>query len=1250
MKLADRAKLHILKHTSGIIKPSRMTLLLGPPSCGKTTLLLALAGRLSSGLKASGEITYNGHKLCEFVPQKTAAYVSQNDVHVAEMTVGETLGFSAKCQGGGSRYDFLKEITRSENEDGSSDITDYVLKVLGLEECRDTIVGDQMLRGISGGQKKRLTIGEMIVGPSKVMFMDEISTGLDSSTTFQVVKCMQQIAHHTEATILMSLLQPDPETFNLFDEIILLSEGHTVYHGTRQHVLEFFEVNGFQCPQRKGVADFLQEVTSKKDQKQYWVDTTLYRYVSVSEFAERFKKFRVGIRLQRELSTPFDRRRSPKSALVYDKRLVPWRVLLEANFVKEWLLIKRNSFLYVSKTVQIVVVALIASTVFLRTGMRAGSKEDGAVYMGALVFGMIINTFNGYVEISLTIQRLPVFYKQRDLLFHPTWVFAIPHLLLRIPISLIESFVWTATTYHTIGFAPQVSRFLKQLLWVFCIQQMAAGMFRLIAAICRTMVISKTGGSLTLLLVFLLGGFIVPLDQIPIWWRWGYWISPLSYGYNSVAVNEMFASRWMNKLVSASDNVTRLGVSVLKQFDVFQDEKWYWIGIGALLGFTAIFNILFVIALMYLNSFEKQQGIISQEQATTEEFYQETTDKKVTTDADKRGMVLPFTPLAMSFEDVNYYVDMPPVMQEKGAAEGKLQLLHELTGSFRPGVLTALMGVSGAGKTTLMDVLSGRKTRGYIEGDIRISGFPKKQETFARISGYCEQKDIHSPQVTVHESLMYSAFLRLPRDVSNNEKMIFVSEVMRLVELDNLKDAIVGIPGVTGLSTEQRKRLTIAVELVANPSIIFMDEPTSGLDARAAAIVMRTVRNTVDTGRTVVCTIHQPGIDLFEAFDELLLMKRGGRVIYAGPLGQQSRNVIDYFEAVPGVPKIEEQRNPAAWVNEVSSDAIETRLGIDFGHHYKSTYLYQQNKALVQDLKSPPQNSKDLHFPSQYSQSTLSQFKLILWKLKWTYWRNPDYNLSRFFFSLAAALLIGSIFWRVGTKRENSNDLTTVIGAMYAAAMFLGINNCATVQPVVSIERTIFYRERAAGMYSVLPYAMAQVITEIPYVFVQTTYYTLIVYAMVSFEWEPTKFLWFFFVNFFSFLYFTYYGMMTVSATPNLHQAAVFSNAFYYVFNLFSGFFIPGPNIPTWWIWYYWICPMAWTVYGLIVSQYGDVQDEVRVEAATALKTSVKSYVEEHFGYKLDFMGEVGVVLVGFTLFFAFMYAYCLKTLNFQKR
>ncbi|KAL0354631.1 UNVERIFIED_CONTAM: ABC transporter G family member 36 [Sesamum radiatum] len=1254
LTLAERTKLKILNDVSGIIKPSRMTLLLGPPSSGKATLLLALAGRLSPGLKASGEITYNGHKLNEFVPQKTAVYVSQNDVHVAEMTVGETLEFSARCQGVGSRYELLKKVTSREKEagivpdadvdlfmkatamdgGGSSLITDYVLKILGLNECRDTIVGDQMKRGISGGQKKRVT------------------TGLDSSTTFQVVKCLQQIAHLTKATILMSLLQPAPETFNLFDDIVLLSEGQTVYHGPREHVLEFFESCGFKCPERKGIADFLQEVMSEKDQEQYWADRNEpYKYIPVSEFAERFKHFHVGLHLQHKLSVPYEKDQSHKAALVYDKYLVPRRVLLKANFDKEWLLIKRNSFFYVFKTVQIIIVAMIASTVFLRTRLHARNEEDGAVYVGALVFGMIINTFNGYVEISLTIQRLPVLYKHRDLLFHPPWAFTIPNFLLRIPISLFESVVWMVTTYYTIGFAPEASRFFKQLLWVFLIQQMAAGLFRLIAGVCRTMIISKTGGSLTLLLVFLLGGFILPVDQIPVWWSWGYWVSPLSYGYNAVTVNEMFASRWMNKV--GSDNVTRLGVAVLKQFDVFPEEKWYWIGIAALFGFTVLFNILFTIALVYLNPFGKPLGTISQDQATVLQTHQEKAHKKDSlprsssaTDtgvkaysntnqtnrnedsslgatggtARKGGMILPFTPLSMSFDNVNYFVDMPQAIKEKGVTEEKLQLLRELTGAFRPGVLTALMGVSGAGKTTLMDVLAGRKTRGYIEGEIRISGFPKRQETFARISGYCEQNDIHSPQ-------------------------IFVGEVMHLVELDNLKDAIVGIPGVTGLSREQRKRLTIAVELVANPSILFMDEPTSGLDARAAAIVMRTVRNTVDTGRTVVCTIHQPGIDIFEAFDELLLMKRGGQVIYAGPIGRQSQSIIDYFEAIPGVPKIREHCNPAAWMLEVSSVAAEARLAIDFGEYYKSTPLYQQNNALVKELSSPPPGAKDLYFPRQYSQSTWGQFKFCLWKQQWTYWRSPDYNLSRFFFTLAAAFMVGSIFWRVGTKRENSTDLMTIIGAMYASVLFVGINNCGTVQPVVAVERTVFYRERAAGMYSALPYAMAQK---------SLTYsskhcITLIVYAMVSFEWEAAKFFWFFFVTFFSFLYFTYYGMMTVSMTPNLQVAAICSNAFYYLFNLFSGFFIPGPKIPKWWMWYYWSCPMAWTVYGLIVSQYGDVDDTINVPGMS-MKSTVKAYIEDYFGYNMGFMGPLAAVLVGFAFFFAFMYAYCIKTLNFQKR
>ena len=115
-----------------------------------------------------------------------------------------------------------------------------------------------------------LNLGEMLVGPAKTLFMDEISTGLDSSTTFLIVKFMRQMVHIMDVTMIISLLQPTPEIFNIFYDIILLSEGQVVYQGLRENVLEFFKNVGFKCPERKGVADFFQEITSKKDQKQYW--------------------------------------------------------------------------------------------------------------------------------------------------------------------------------------------------------------------------------------------------------------------------------------------------------------------------------------------------------------------------------------------------------------------------------------------------------------------------------------------------------------------------------------------------------------------------------------------------------------------------------------------------------------------------------------------------------------------------------------------------------------------------------------------------------------------------------------------------------------------------------------------------------------------------------------------------------------------------------------------------------------------
>ncbi|MCO5580506.1 hypothetical protein L7F22_034374 [Adiantum nelumboides] len=1174
---------------------------------------------------------------------------------------------------------FMKAIAMAGQE--TSIVTDYVLRVLGLDICADTLVGDQMRRGISGGQRKRVTTGELLVGPAQAFFMDEISTGLDSSTTFQIVKCLQNIVHVMDVTMVIALLQPAPETFELFDDVILLSEGEIIYQGPRALILNFFQSMGFECPERKNVADFLQEVTSRKDQAQYWADPNKsYRYISVREFSESFKSFHVGQELQAKLVRPFDKSKSHPAALSNQMYGLPKSGLLKACIWREWLLTRRNSFLYIFEAFQITVATIATMTVFLRTELHQESVADANLYMGALFYGLIMIMFNGFNEMAGVVSRLPVFYKQRDLLFYPAWAYSIPTMIIRIPLSLLECLIWVCFTYYVIGFAPGPSRFFSQLLLFFCLSQMALGLFRLIGAIGRSMIIASSYGIAFLLVIFVLGGFVIAKDQIPKWWIWVYWISPTMYAQNGLVINEFLADRWA-KPYNGSVDAQTIGLAILKSRGFFTEDYWYWIAIGGLIGFAVLYNVLFMMALTYLNPLGRPQAVIPEEDTKADHSNASTrslqklrvpalgseTDSQVIKgkscrewEADdiadvisvdeKKGMVLPFKPLSIAFNAVNYYVDMPPEIKAQGVSEDKLQLLRDVSGAFRPGVLTALVGVSGAGKSTLMDVLAGRKTGGYITGEICISGYPKKQETFARISGYCEQNDIHSPNVTVLESLLYSAWLRLPAEIDKSKRTIFVEEIMELVELSSLRNALVGLPGVNGLSTEQRKRLTIAVELIANPSIIFMDEPTSGLDARAAAIVMRAVRNTVDTGRTVVCTIHQPSIDIFESFDELLLLKRGGQVIFGGPLGGQSCHLVDYFQAIPGVPQIKQGYNPAAWMLDVSSPSAESQLGVDFAEIYRNSTLYQQNQELIKQLSIPLPGSEDLSFTTTYSQPFIQQCMACLWKQHWSYWRNPYYNAVQLLFTTAIALLCGSIFWNLGGKTDTIQDLSNLIGAIYAAALFLGFSNTSTVQPVVDVERTVYYRERGAGMYSALPYAFAQAMIEIPYVFVQTVLFMLVAYPMISFEWTAVKFFYFMFFLFCTLLYFTYYGMMCVAITPNVHFAAIITTFLFTFWNLFCGFMIPRKNIPVWWRWYAWANPIQWTLYGVVASQLGDIETFISDPDNTGNPLSVRQYMEDSFGYKHDFLGVVAGMHLVWVFVFLFMFAFGIMKLNFQKR
>ncbi|PHT40516.1 putative pleiotropic drug resistance protein 7 [Capsicum baccatum] len=669
----------ILHDVSVIIKPGRMTLLLGPPSSGKTTLLLGLAGKLDKDLKVSGRVTYNGHGMDEFVPQRTSAYISQNDLHIGELTVRKTLAFSVRCQGVGAKYEILAELARREKEanitpDPDVDIfmksawnegqeanvvTDYTLKILGPEICADIFVGDELIRGISGGERKRLTTGEMMVGPARALFMDEISTGLDSSTAYQIVNSIRQSIHILQGTAVISLLQPAPETYDLFDDIIILSDGLIVYQGPRENVLEFFEYMGFKWPERKGVADFLQEVTSRKDQEQYWArcDET-YKFITARDFSEAFQSIHVGRKLGDELAVPFDKSKSHHAALT-TKRACPQ--YYEASFLLQ---------------------------------------TTGSSFLSCL------GICSAYLD-------------------------------------------------------PQDSTLAEVSIW------MASALFRLIAALGRNIIVANRFGSCALFIVLVMGGFILSRDNVKQWLIWGYWISSMMHAQNAIAVNEFLGKSWVHVPPNSTGTET-LGVSFLKLRGIFPEARWYWIGAGALLGYVLLFNFLFTVALAYLNPFGKSQAVLRKlwprgmqtkergndvQQSTSARFLSSRAGSITEADLkNRRGMILPFKPLSITFDDIRYAVDMPKEMKVQGVIEDRLEFLRGVSGAFRPGVLTALMGVTGAGKTT-MDVLAGRKTSGYIEGNISISGYPKQQETFAQIAGYCEQTDIHSPHVTVYESL-----------------------------------------------------------------------------------------------------------------------------------------------------------------------------------------------------------------------------------------------------------------------------------------------------------------------------------------------------------------------------------------------------------------------------------------------------------------------------------------------------------------
>ncbi|KAK9826588.1 hypothetical protein WJX74_004476 [Apatococcus lobatus] len=1385
----DTAPLAVLKDVQGVLKPGRITLLLGPPGSGKSAFMQVLAGRMkaTSFLRVSGDLRYNGVRPKDFNIARTAAYVHQFDSHIAGLTVHETLTFARACQvpndssgefnaftelrrnagnldksstallggiskgkgapsdlsplgprprqdkaaagrpdaedgsasGGIAAYAGPAEASGSTEDhhdvidklmqsmDGAGIVAEFIIRVLGLTNCADTPLGNEMIRGVSGGERKRVTLGEMLVGNKRVMMLDEISTGLDSATTYSIVRQMAEATHLMGLTPVISLLQPPPEVYELFDDVILLTDGQVCFHGPVKEAASFFRSLGFECPVRKDVANFLQEVTTPKGQLTYATPElrTAHGFPASDE----------------EVSDLLHGPAPPMllEALAHSNYALPRWDMIKLLTDRQWKLFRRDKALTNFRVMQVIVVGLIVGSLF---GHLGHTPDRARSYFGVSFLCIMFLAMGSAIQMAIIMQTKGIFFKQRDARFYPASAYVLGQTFTQMPFALLEAALFSAIVYFWVGFEASASCFFLFYFIIVCAILMQSCLFRMLACICPNMVLANAGGSVLLLVLIVSSGFVLVRKSIPGWWIWAYYMSPFAYALRAVVINEMRSPNWQQPNNATVVGGPTVGEAALQSFEFQTETVWIWYGIAFLLGCIALLMAVSVLGLTWISPAHARPSVAvvnqsiaakraSRDHDKMRQKIERRLSKKTEGDIEEARaepgpvemsalsraptglqMSLKFEPITLVFKDLRYSVPLPAAHKPQaktrakqkasgliqptemqalsasaspGAAApmGRLELLKGITGYATPGNLQALMGGSGAGKTTLMDVIAGRKTQGKITGDILVNGYPKDQKSWSRVVGYVEQMDIHSAQATVHEALIFSARMRLDQAVSNQQVTEYVEDVLTIMELDTIRGLLVGIPGQDGLSVEQRKRLTIAVELVANPSIVFMDEPTSGLDARAAAIVMRCIKNVSRSGRSILVTIHQPSIEIFETFDSLVLLQRGGRLIYLGPLGVESCQLVDYLRAQPGVVPLKQGHNPATWMLEVTGGAVATSARaapLDFAAAYQAgppaeSELYQQNQEMVRMLSEEGRRDhQPLTLSSQYATNYWIQSKWLMAKYLVAYWRSPSYNLTRICMTAVIALLYGTFFYKkahVPAEGAKVGDVQNVLGVLYSSTIFQGNFNYMTVLPVVAYERAVFYRERSSSMYAAGPYSSATAIVEIPYLVSQMCVFMPISYFMIGFELSASKFFFYALVFLLSLTTFTLFGQLLVFVTPHVAVAQILGSSILLLWSMFNGFMIPYPQMPQGWKWLNRICPPTWVIYALSINQLGDKEQELTgFGTGSATPITIKAWLKSYFGYEYDFRWYCVLIIFAFVVAFRVLAVMAVRYISFQKR
>ncbi|KAI0188150.1 ABC-2 type transporter-domain-containing protein [Xylaria flabelliformis] len=1220
-------KVQILDDFDGLVRAGEMLLVLGKPGSGCTTFLKTLAGDLHGAyIGKKTKINYQGRSFHHVHTRLKgdSIYLAELDVHFPELELGETLEFAASTRS-----------PHSKPNCSSYDLARDVASTFGLDGSFNTKIGNAMIRGISGGERKRTSIAEAFISGAQFQCWDNSTRGLDSATAQSFVDLLRRFSVSSQATVLMSIYQASEGVYRAFDKVTLLYEGRQIYFGPVDTASDYFIELGFVKPPYATTADFL---TSLTDPMEHVIREGYNDRVpkSPDEFAAIWRQSNARKALLSDIDT-FDAAYPPGMSKTdtEDYRLdglctypIPMFSQVLICIRRGFLRLRNNYPPVVAGIVGNTIIAIVIGSVFYNLENTTDSLDKRAVL---LFFSLTVTAFAPAFEILTMWTQRPIVEKHHRYAFYHPFAESLASVLCDLPNKITVSILFHISLYFLTNLRRDAAAFFIYYLFNILVFLTMSCLFRMIGSVSKT--IEQTMAPVSVVVVILIAytGFVIPVNYMVPWLAWLRWLNPLAYAYESLMINEI-ANRTFacSNIIPAGPTYSENGMSgkVCSAIGAapgesfvqgsaylrlkYNYEQWHlWRNLPILLSMMIVFCIIHLIAAEYIPAqrskgevlvfqrrSKKKHSVIENIETGSQRVFSQ--DDSVPADEHDRSVSSSVPEnLSRKGSKVFHWHNLDYVIKTKS---GSREILKDVSGWVKPGSITALMGVTGAGKTSLLDVLARRITVGKATGSVYING-KLRDASFQRRMGYVQQDDIHLASSTVREALEFSALLRQPRTSSRREKLAYVDNVLDVLDMRSYANAIVGAPG-EGLNIEQRKRLSIAVELVARPEVlIFLDEPTSGLDSQTAWSICMLLRKLADSGQSILCTIHQPSAQLFQLFDRLLLLSQNGETLYFGDIGTEAKTVMDYFECRSASPR-KPGENPAEWVLNTtrnprvvgdSSEKSEHPV-VDWPEEWRRSEENSNVVRFLAGLKSSSWDSTPLprEQHSKYAASFFQQLLIVSTRLFQNYWRDPIYLSSKMGLCIGVALANGLSFLNTDLDIQGLTNL--IFSSFLLSQLFSTIDQ--QVIPRLVNGRAIFEtRERRSSSYSWAVLLGSNIAAE---VFWQT-----IASVLIFFTWFYPTGLWShgdtsfgtyergalaFIIIWLFCLWIITFSQAVAVGIEHEETAVQIATLFFWLSLVFCGVIVKLDQLPGFWKFVYYASPLTYFIKGVLIAGLANTQ------------------------------------------------------------